>query len=139
MSQNLLGHLDASCHARNDLYLDGQASTALYASVHHVCASTVEASEPVFRHISRVFGTASSVRIEVFRTASSLCNLVNEVLLHRAYTISSSWLAFSQDVDFLKDIFSKNGYPEDLFNSCLRRFLNYKCGKEIPNSTHAPA
>ena len=57
-----------------------------------------------------------------------------QCLLHRAYTISSSWLAFSQDVDFLKDIFSKNGYPEDLFNSCLRRFLNYKCGKEIPNS-----
>ena len=47
-----------------------------------------------------------------------------QCLLHRAYTISSSWLAFSQDVDFLKDIFSKNGYPEDLFNSCLRRFLN---------------
>ena len=41
---------------------------------------------------------------------------------------------FSQKIDFLKDIFSKNGYPEDLFNSCLRRFLNYKCGKEIPNS-----
>ena len=57
-----------------------------------------------------------------------------QCLLHRAYTISSSWQAFSQDVDFLKDIFSKNGYPEDLFNSCLRRFLNYKCGKEIPNS-----
>ena len=29
-----------------------------------------------------------------------------QCLLHRAYTISSSWLAFSQDVDFLKDIFS---------------------------------
>ena len=51
-----------------------------YVSVHHVCASTVEASEPVFRHISRVCGMASSVRIDVFRTASSLCNLVNEVV-----------------------------------------------------------
>ena len=44
-----------------------------------ICASTVEACEPVFRHISRVCGRASSVRIEVFRTASSLCNLVNKV------------------------------------------------------------
>ena len=44
-----------------------------------ICASTVEASEPVFRHISRVCGRASSVRIEVFRTASSVCKVVNKV------------------------------------------------------------
>ena len=45
-----------------------------------ICASTVEACEWLFRHISSVCGTASSVRIEVFRTASSLCKDVNKVL-----------------------------------------------------------
>ena len=57
-----------------------------------------------------------------------------QCLLHRAYTISSSWLTFSQEVDFLKGVFSQNGYPEDLFTSCLRRFVNNKCDKSIQNS-----
>ena len=55
-------------------------------------------------------------------------------LLHRAYTISSSWLTFSQEIDFLKGVFSQNGYPEDLFTSCLRRFVNNKYDKSIQNS-----
>ena len=57
-----------------------------------------------------------------------------QCLLHRAYTISSSWLTLSQEVDFLKGVFSQNGYPEDLFTSCLRRFVNNKCDKNIQNS-----
>ena len=57
-----------------------------------------------------------------------------QCLLHRAYTISSSWLTFSQEVDFLKGVFSQNGYPGDLFTSCLRRFANNKCDKSIQNS-----
>ena len=40
--------------------------------------------------------------------------------------ISSSWLLFSKEVDFLRDIFWKNGYPKELFDSCLRHFLNLK-------------
>ena len=54
-----------------------------------------------------------------------------QCLLHRAYTISSSSLTFSQEDDFLKGVFSQNGYPEDLFTSCLRRFMNNKCDKSI--------
>ena len=50
-------------------------------------------------------------------------------LLHRAYMISSNWVLFSKEVDFLKDVFLKNGYPEQLFNSCVRRFLNLKHGE----------
>ena len=50
-------------------------------------------------------------------------------LLHRAYTISSNWLTFSKEIDYLKDLFSKNGYPEDLFSSCLKWFLNSKYGQ----------
>ena len=62
---------------------------------------------------------------------STLSSLILE---DRAYTISSSWLTFSQEVDFLKGVFSQNGYPEDLFTSCLRRFVNNKCDKSIQNS-----
>ena len=47
-------------------------------------------------------------------------------LLHRAYVICSSWRLFDKEVDFLRDMFSKNGYPESVFNSCLNRFLNSK-------------
>ena len=52
-----------------------------------------------------------------------------QCLLHRAYTISGSWLTFSWEVDFLKCVFSQNWYPEDLFTSCLRQFVNNKCVK----------
>ena len=54
--------------------------------------------------------------------------------LHRVYIISSSWITFSQEVDFLKGVFSQNGYPEDLFTSCLRRFVNNKCDEHTLNS-----
>ena len=47
-------------------------------------------------------------------------------LLHRAYTICSNWQVFSQEIEFLKDIFIKNGYPENVFLSCVKRFLNMK-------------
>ena len=43
--------------------------------------------------------------------------------------ICSNWVLFSKEVDFLKDLFLKNGYPEELFQSCLRHFLNLKCGR----------
>ena len=54
-----------------------------------------------------------------------------QCLLHRAYTVSSSWVTFSQEADFLKDVFSQNGYPEDLFTSCLTRFVNNKYCKSL--------
>ena len=40
--------------------------------------------------------------------------------------ISSSWLLFSKEVDFLRDVFWKNRYPKEVFDSCLRHFLNLK-------------
>ena len=47
--------------------------------------------------------------------------------------LGSTWEVFSAEIDFLKDMFLKNGYPEQLFTSCLRRFLNSKFAK--PNVT----
>ena len=47
-----------------------------------------------------------------------------QCFLHRAYIISSNWILFHKEVDFLKNIFMRNGYPEDMFLSCVQRFLN---------------
>ena len=49
-----------------------------------------------------------------------------QCLLHRAYTISSNWKIFSEEIDFLKSIFVKNGYPEGFFLSCVNKFLKDK-------------
>ena len=35
---------------------------------------------------------------------------------------------------YIRGVFSQNGYPEDLFTSCLRRFVNNKCDKSTQNS-----
>ena len=50
-------------------------------------------------------------------------------LLHRAYVISSSWKIFSDEICFLKGIFKQNGYPADLFDSCVKKFLNTTHGQ----------
>ena len=50
-------------------------------------------------------------------------------LLHRAYMISSNWKIFSDEICFLKDIFKQNGYPEDWFYSCVKKFLSKKHGQ----------
>ena len=47
-------------------------------------------------------------------------------LLSRAYCISSNWAIFSRELDYLKELFKKNGYPEQLFESCVNNFLNKK-------------
>ena len=49
-----------------------------------------------------------------------------QCLLHRAYLISSDWHIFSKEIDFLKSVFVKNGYPVDFFFACVNKFLNNK-------------
>ena len=59
-----------------------------------------------------------------------MCNasfmLTSKSLLAESITIC----LFSKEVDFLRDIFWKNGYPKELFDSCLRRFLNHKHARD---------
>ena len=50
-----------------------------------------------------------------------------QCLLHRAYMISSDWVTMSREIDFLKDIFRKNGYPEKLVSTCVRKFWDREC------------
>ena len=49
------------------------------------------------------------------------------ILLHRAYTISSSYEKFHIEAEFLRTFFSNNMYPPKLFNRFLYKFLNRKC------------
>ena len=49
-----------------------------------------------------------------------------QCLIHRAYCISSSWKTFSDEIEILRNMFIKNGYPEHIFWSCVKRFTNNK-------------
>jgi len=45
-------------------------------------------------------------------------------LLYRAYMISSSFLTLHKEIENLKNIFSKNGYPSKFVDKCISKFLN---------------
>ena len=45
-------------------------------------------------------------------------------LLYRAFMICSSFQSLHQEIERLKNIFSKNGYPSKLFDKCIFNFFN---------------
>ena len=47
-------------------------------------------------------------------------------LLHRAFTLVSSYENFHLEVVKLKDIINKNGYPVKVIDKCINMFLNKK-------------
>ena len=47
-------------------------------------------------------------------------------LLHRAFSICSSYSLFHEEVLFLRNYFTKNCFPTKLFNCSLKKFLNQK-------------
>ena len=47
-------------------------------------------------------------------------------LLHRAYEISSNWKLLDNELKFLLNYFTLNGYPRDLFFKLTKTFLNKK-------------
>ena len=49
-----------------------------------------------------------------------------KTLLTRAYNVCSSWKAFHNEVEFLKDYFLCNGYPSHVIDKTIKTFLNYK-------------
>ena len=46
-----------------------------------------------------------------------------KTLIHRAYNICSDWLAISNEFKFLQNYFKTNCYPNNLFNSIVRKYL----------------
>ena len=47
-----------------------------------------------------------------------------KTLLYRCYALSSNWLSFHEEVEFLKTFFQNNGYPLNLINNCVTKFLD---------------
>ena len=56
-------------------------------------------------------------------------------LLFRAFNISSDWKLHDTEVLFLRNYFTNNGYPLDLFHSFLRNFLDklHNCRPSVPS------
>ena len=45
-------------------------------------------------------------------------------LINRCFRICSSWSMFHQQLILLREIFQKNGYPENFIARCFKLFLN---------------
>src|SRR5678815_3143187 len=52
-------------------------------------------------------------------------NLI-KTLFDRGYKISSSYVNFTKELDFLKTLFLKNGFPEFIIDSTFRKLLSAK-------------
>ena len=52
-------------------------------------------------------------------------------LLYRAYMIDSSWTSLHKEIEKLKGIFSKNGYPTKFVDRCISVFLNKLFEKKV--------
>ena len=52
--------------------------------------------------------------------------LINWVwhILYRCFQVCSNSTQFHTELTFLKEIFCKNGYPENFIDKCLKTFLN---------------
>ena len=47
-----------------------------------------------------------------------------ETLLHRSFTLCSSYKNFHRKIETLKLIFKHNNYPQNFVNQCIKKFLN---------------
>ena len=56
-------------------------------------------------------------------------------LLYRAFMICSSFESVHKEVEKLKQVFSKNGYPSKFVDKCILKFFNKQYEKKIPVHT----
>ena len=56
-------------------------------------------------------------------------------LLHRAYTINSAYTSLHQEIEKLKKIFTKNGYPMRFIDKCILKFFNKLYAKKVVELT----
>ena len=49
---------------------------------------------------------------------------VIKTLLYRAYNLSSTYQLFDKEVNFLRQFFNSNGFPDHIFYSTVKQFLN---------------
>ena len=45
-------------------------------------------------------------------------------LVYRCFKICSDWTKFHEELNFLKQIFLKNGYPQSFIGNCFKTFLD---------------
>ena len=45
-------------------------------------------------------------------------------LVYRCFCIYSNWTQFHTELTFLKELFQKNGYPENFIDKCYKNVLN---------------
>ena len=53
-----------------------------------------------------------------------------KTLLHRTYNICSTWHYFHSELEKLRNFFSINGYPSNLIEKHIKRFVNKKFVKD---------
>ena len=58
-----------------------------------------------------------------------------KTLLHRAFSICSTWSLLHDELEKLKCYFHSNGYPLDLIEKHIKRFINNKFDNTKPNNT----
>ena len=51
---------------------------------------------------------------------------VIKTMLHRAYTVCSTWELFHQEIERLKQLFVNNNFPLLLIETQINKFLNFK-------------
>ena len=54
--------------------------------------------------------------------------------LHRAYTVCSTWSLFHIEIDNLRRIFTRNGYPVVFYNDVVQQFLKSKFQVQPPTT-----
>ena len=59
-------------------------------------------------------------------------------LLHRGFELCSKMTSFHSEVEFLKTILRKNGYPLQIMDSIVREFLNKKFGNGVGKPATVP-
>ena len=59
-------------------------------------------------------------------------------LFYRAYRLTSSYLEFHKEIEYLKAFFSNNGFPESIFYNKLKRFLDNIFKTDIDKPTYGP-
>ena len=47
-----------------------------------------------------------------------------KTLLYRCYALSSDWFSFDEEIKFLTTFFHNNGFPLDIINNSICKFLN---------------
>ena len=57
-----------------------------------------------------------------------------KTLLHRAYSICSTWISLHEELERLKSYFHSNGYPLALIEKHIKRFINNKLANKRQNN-----